>query len=176
MKKILLAILISLLLIITTINIVFLIETTKDKPLREFFYSSKELPEVYSEKEKTHMQGVKNLAINSLLINLILLIPSVYLLKKKKINLKLSGCIGLIITSILLIFSLFFQTFFNYFHLIFFNSTNYILPSNSRLIQDYPLIYFRNIFLIILGILTIENTILINLKKIKNINQLKNKR
>ena len=52
MKKILLAILISLLLIITTINIVFLIETTKDKPLREFFYSSKELPEVYSEKEK----------------------------------------------------------------------------------------------------------------------------
>ena len=122
------------------------------------------------------MQGVKNLAINSLLINLILLIPSVYLLKKKKINLKLSGCIGLIITSILLIFSLFFQTFFNYFHLIFFNSTNYILPSNSRLIQDYPLIYFRNIFLIILGILTIENTILINLKKLKNINQLKNKR
>jgi len=167
MKKILYSILIFLLLFTTTINLVFLIEISKDKELKDFFYSSEQLSEDYSQKEKTHMQEVKDLVIKSLIFNLILII--IFLIVNKKINFKHVGYTGLILSGILLIASLSFQAFFHNFHLLFFRSTNWLLPANSVLIQNYPANYFQTIFLTIIFLLVIENIILIKINKVKKI-------
>lgn len=167
MKKILYSILIFLLLFITTTNLIFLIEISKDKALKDFFYNSEQLPDDYSQKEKIHMQEVKDLIIKSLIFNLILII--IFLIINKKIDFKHAGYMGLIITTILLILSLSFQTFFHNFHLIFFNSTNWLLPANSILIQNYPINYFQTVFITIIILLIIENIILININKVKKI-------
>jgi integral membrane protein (TIGR01906 family) len=146
MKKRILQISIILFIILTVLNSIFFIEIFQNKDLKEF-YQGKELPDNYSEKEKSHMQEVKSLTNLSLILNGITLI-SIFLLRKTKINLKIVGKKLIIISILFLIGAIFFQTFFNYFHLIFFNTNNYLLPSNSILIQKYPLNFFRNRFLL----------------------------
>ena len=161
MKKII-SILLALFLVLTTINLVFLVEIYKDENLNKFFYKGKEISDHYSEKEKIHMLEVKELVINSLLINFLIFL--LLIISKKEINLKLAGKITIGLVLLLIFFSLFFQTFFHYFHIISFDSNNWLLPANSKLIQDYPLEYFRNTFLVIITIIAIESIILIKYK------------
>lgn len=139
-------ILITIIIILTVLNLAFLIETTKNQDLRNYYYFGDELSEDYIEKEKTHMREVKDLINTSLIINIILLFT---LLIKEKTNYKKIGKYLIIFSLISYIAAIFFQQFFHNFHLILFNSTNWLLPANSKLIQTYPLNYFRNIFIII---------------------------
>ena len=168
MKKTITSVFITLLLILIIINLVFLVEINKDKNLNKFFYKGEELSNDYTEKEKIHMEEVKDLVIKGLITILALTILIIILKPNSKI-LETSGYLGILLTGLFIFSSIFFQTFFHYFHIISFNSTNWLLPIDSKLIQDYPFVYFRNIFLVITGLLAISSTILINNQKIKKL-------
>jgi integral membrane protein (TIGR01906 family) len=151
MKKLILHLSILGFIILTVLNTIFFIEVLQNEDL-EGFYLGKELPNDYSEKEKIHMQEVKTLTNISLFLNILSLIIITFL-RKTKINLKTTGK-SLILVSILLIFgAIFFQKFFHYFHILFFNSENWLLPASSILIQTYPLVFFRTRFFVLIGIL-----------------------
>ncbi len=149
MKKLIASIFLVIFIILTTLNIIFFIEITQNKDLKEF-YLGNELPDNYSEKEKIHLQEVKALTNLSLLLNLISL---GIVLSLKNPNIKKTGNSLIIISILLFIGALSFQTFFRHFHLLFFNSNNWLLPSSSTLIQTYPLDFFRNRFLIFILII-----------------------
>jgi integral membrane protein (TIGR01906 family) len=168
MKKTITSIFITLLLVLTVINLVFLVEIYKDDNLNKFFYKGENLPNDYTDKEKIHMQEVKDLVIKGLIISLALILM-LFVLKPNSKILKTSGYLGLLITGLFIFFAIFFQNFFHYFHVISFNSTNWLLPIDSKLIQDYPFEYFKNMFLVITGLLAILSTILINNKRIKKL-------
>ncbi len=166
MKKQITSFLISLLIVILAINSVFLVEIYKDENLKNFFYKGEELPNDYTEKEKIHMQEVKDLSFVSLKLGLFFLFVIILLKPDKKV-LETSGFLSLLFVGLFIFFAIFFQTFFHYFHILSFDSTNWLLPPDSKLIKDYPLEYFRNMFLLITGIIAIISIILINSKKIK---------
>ncbi|MBT6995699.1 DUF1461 domain-containing protein [Candidatus Woesearchaeota archaeon] len=139
-------ILITILIILTILNLTFLTEISKNEDLNNFYYNNQELSEDYSNKEKTHMQDVKDLINTSITINALLFLT---FLIKKTTNYKKVGKYLIITSLFLYVAAIFFQQFFHNFHLLFFNNNNWLLPSTSKLIQTYPLTYFRNIFLII---------------------------
>ncbi len=168
MKKQITSFLISLLIVILAINLVFLVEIHKDENLKNFFYKGEELSDEYTEKEKVHMQEVKDLSFVSLKLGLFFLFI-ITLLKPDNKVLQTSGYLGLLFVGLFVFFAIFFQTFFHYFHILSFDSTNWLLPSDSKLIQDYPLEYFKSMFVIITGIIATISTILINNKKIKKL-------
>ena len=60
-------------IILTTLNLTFLVEISKDQELNNFYFKGNELSNNYSELEKIHMQEVKSLVNISLIINLLLL-------------------------------------------------------------------------------------------------------
>ena len=154
-------ILITILIILTILNLTFLVEMCKNEDLNNFYYKNQELSEDYTQKEKTHMQEVKDLINTAITINALLFLT--FLIKKKTKTKKIGKY--LIITSLFLyIAAIFFQQFFHNFHLIFFNNNNWLLPSTSKLIQSYPLTYFRNIFLTINTIYLMTGIILLKFK------------
>ncbi|MBT3416721.1 DUF1461 domain-containing protein [Candidatus Woesearchaeota archaeon] len=139
-------ILITIIIILTILNLTFLIETTKNQDLKNYYYHGEELSDDYIEKEKIHMREVKDLINISLIINAILL----FLLKiKGNTDYKKIGKYLVIFSISSYIAAIFFQQFFHGFHQIIFNSNNWLLPANSELIQTYPSSYFKNIFIII---------------------------
>jgi integral membrane protein (TIGR01906 family) len=167
-------ILITIIIILTILNLTFLIETTKNQDLKNYYYFGDELSDDYIEKEKTHMKEVKDLINISLIINAALLFSLLAI--KEKTNYKKIGKYLISFSSISYIAAIFFQQFFHNFHLILFNSNNWLLPADSKLIQNYPLEYFRNIFLtintiyLILGIFfQSKTTIFKNIIKFKNL-------
>tara|TARA_Y100000310_G_C20695761_1_gene825589 strand:- start:3175 stop:3666 length:492 start_codon:yes stop_codon:yes gene_type:complete len=159
MKKTITQIILTIFIILTILNSIFFIEILKNQDLKEFYFQDKELSDEYLEKEKIHMQEVKDLTINSFIFNLLLLIPLFFL--KNYISLKQTGISLITISIIFFIAAIFFKQFFHNFHLIFFNSTNWLLPSNSKLIQTYPLTFFRNRFILFNSINLIIGLILI---------------
>ena len=160
MKKLLLNISLFIFIILTVFNLIFLIETARNKDLSQFYYQNKELPNNYLQIEKTHMQEVKHLANVSLGINLIFLVSLLILSKSSKLDLKKVGISLLIFSAILIISTFSFLELFTKFHLLFFNSINWLLPENSILIQTYPLSYFAKIFILIITIIACIGAIL----------------
>ncbi len=139
-------ILITILIILTVLNLAFLIETTKNQDLKNYYYIGEELSDDYIEKEKIHMKEVKDLINISLIINIILFFS---LKLKGKTDHRKIGIYLISFSLISYLAAIFFQQFFHNFHQIIFNSNNWLLPANSELIQTYPLKYFRNILIII---------------------------
>jgi integral membrane protein (TIGR01906 family) len=146
MKKTVLSIFLVIFIILTTLNLIFFIEISKNKDLKEF-YKGENLSDNYSEKEKIHMQEVKDLTNISIVLNLISLIIIISL-RKTKIDFKKIGKDLITISILLFIGAIFYSTFHHYFHIIFFNSNNWLLPGDSILIQTYPLNFFRNRFIV----------------------------
>ncbi|MCD4759466.1 DUF1461 domain-containing protein [archaeon] len=147
MKKILATIFLTIIIFLTVLNTTFLIEISKDKELSNFYYKNIELSSNYSQKEITHMQEVKNLVNLSIFINLLVILITLILFKYS--NLKTVGKVVISISLLLFIGAIFFQKFFHTFHLIIFNSNNWLLPATSTLIQNYPLTYFKDKFILI---------------------------
>jgi integral membrane protein (TIGR01906 family) len=150
MKKIFFNTVLVIFIILTTLNLIFFTEIIKNNDLREFYFENKELPDNYLEIEKVHMVEVKTLTNISLLINLVSL--ALILTAKKKIDSKKTGIALITISILFLIAAISFQKFFHQFHLLFFNSNNWLLPAEATLIQTYPLEFFRNRFLLFTGI------------------------
>ena len=111
------------------------------------------------------MQEVKQLVLFSIVLNIILFL--IVRLNKKYTNPKITGYSILAIMfllSIPIIFS--FQTFFINFHLLFFNSTNWLLPPDSLLVQHYTIEYYKIMILKISIILLFISLLLININKL----------
>lgn len=147
--KILIIILLPLVLLLSNLGFVFYNEVNKYEDLKGFFNSEDLIG--YSEKEKVHMQEVKDLVNNLkilLIISLVLLISLLsYLFKINKKEFYISLLIGsgltILICLMFIIFSLIdFNLFFTYFHKLFFRSNNWLLNESDRLIQMFPSNFF----------------------------------
>lgn len=173
MKKILI-VLIPIILIIANIQFFFYKEVRSYPELNDFFMKDKPVTN-YSEQEVTHLQEVKTLlknSLNALMVSLLFFtIASLALKKKALIN---NYLYGLIFTLILIIplFLFKFDFIFIKFHEILFTGTNWLLPEDSLLIQQFPQEYFLRIALniglaiiieVILGIIFLSEL----LRKIK---------
>ena len=102
-------ILITILIILTILNLTFLTEISKNEDLNNFYYNNQELSEDYSNKEKTHMQDVKDLINTSITINALLFLT---FLIKKTTNYKKVGKYLIITSLFLYVAAIFFQQFF----------------------------------------------------------------
>lgn len=156
MKKILI-VLIPIILIIANLQFFFYKEVRNYPELNDFFTKDKPLTN-YSEQEINHLQEIKILlknSLNALIISLLFfMIASLALRKKALIN---NYLYGFIFTLILLIplFLFKFDFIFVTFHKILFIGTNWLLPENSLLIQQFPQEYFLKTALkIVLVIIT----------------------
>jgi len=157
MKKTLPTIFLTIIIILTVLNITFLVELYKNEDLKNFYYNNDQLPNNYTDREKQHMQEVKDLINFFILIDILLIITLTTL--KQKINYKKTGIYLISFSILLFIASLFYQQFHHYIHLLLFRSDTWLLPYDSILIQNYPLDYFRtkfitiNIIYLIIGII-----------------------
>ena len=166
-KKIIWAIMIILIPIVLFLSNSIAIFNTEIKnypELNNFFKYDQSLPGEYSEQEIIHLHEVRDLVknLNSILVmGIILLILSLISLSirnKKSIPSALyyGGFITTTLCFIIIAFVLInFDLFFLLFHKLFFNTSNYILSSNSKLIQTFPSYFWSKIslkiFLLIFG-------------------------
>ena len=163
MKKPLTTIFLIIILFLTVLNSIFLIELYKNNDLKEFYYNNQALPDNYSEKEIIHMQEVKDLVNLFIVLDLIFIIALLSL--KQKPELKKTGISLIIISALLFIGAIFYQSFHHNIHLLLFKSDTWLLPASSTLIQTYPLEYFQNKFVtinliyLILGIILISKSL-----------------
>jgi len=125
-----------------------------NKKLIGFFKDSEEIPENFTEKEKMHLNDVKNLISNgknfSVFLNLMCIALFSLILFFYKENTKeiykiliLSGIIGIIIPLLFVPFA--FSKIFTLFHVLFFTG-NWIFSNNSLLIMMYSETFFFNAF------------------------------
>ena len=135
----------SVFIFLSLLNVIFFYESFVNEDLREFYLGGS-LSDEYSSDEKEHMEEVKTLGLFSLLLNLVLLF---FVFRYfEYVNLKKSSFYLFVIFGLLILCGLFFDRFFEQFHLMFFDSV-WKLPSSSKLIQDYPFEFFRNRFLLL---------------------------
>lgn len=116
-----------------------------------------QVKQVFGEKEKLHMEDVKNLFQKGFLLRNTLLIISLlslfFLLRFAKDKLKKVLTITLvypivIIILLLILLNIDFNKYFTYFHLIFFNNDLWVLnPKTDIIIQMLPLEFFYSIAL-----------------------------
>jgi len=180
MKKRILAILLGISLILTIFLSSILI-VTFDKTnysghtnnVLKFLNGKESLnPEIFSEREISHMEDVKSLCnlfktlfYISFLISIFLLFV---LIKKKNYDLIsntfiYSGLSSISLLIILFLLSLNFDSFFTNFHYLFFTNDLWLLPENSMLIKLFPKEFFNTALKrIFLFIIVISSAILIN--------------
>ena len=166
--KFILIFLIPLILITATLQFFFYQEIQKNTEINDFFTQDKQLTS-YSQQEIIHLQEVKTLFINSLTAIIIFLLLLIFLtLKLSKQDLMKYSFHGFILT-IAVILSLFlfkFDTVFIKFHEMFFSGSNWLLSSDSLLIQQYPQEYFQSMFKKIISIIILTSIIFaISLKR-----------
>lgn len=161
MKKNLSTILLVIIIFLAILNSIFLIEIYKNEDLRSFYYNNEELSNEYTDREKQHMQEVKDLINFFIIINILLIITIIIL--KQKPNYKHTGISLIGISMLLFIAALSYQQFHHNIHLLLFRSDTWLLPASSKLIQTYPLNYFQTKFLTINILYLITGTILTSL-------------
>ena len=150
----------TIFLLLTISASIVLIEFSKNQDLSNLYFKNIELPDNYSEREKIHMQEVKDLVNFALFLNLIALIATLILIKHEKPNIKAIGTTLIIIPiiSTLAIIILPYQLIHDAIHLLIFKTDTWLLPVGSTLTNNYSLDYFQekylliNIITVILGI------------------------
>lgn len=123
----------------------------------------------FNEKGKSHMTDVKRLIMFEEFLFIALLICFFILAYKRKINLnhfKKAGLIVFLIALFSLIASLFFNRFFELFHLIAFPQGNWQFEASSLMIQTYQQSFFQEFFVRVIVVAFIFLLLLILLIKI----------
>jgi integral membrane protein (TIGR01906 family) len=141
-------------------------ETTMD-----FLNDKQELNLNYTSSEASHLEDVKKVMnfidyLFYLSLIIITFIITYYKRNKEQLKklLKYGGITTLISIGIILILSLFaFNTTFTIFHKIFFPQGNWIFPSDSLLIQTFPIEFFIGISTKIFGLSLIIGIVFISL-------------
>ena len=165
-KKIILVITIILIPIVLFLSngiITFNTQISNYPELNNFFKLDQDLPDDYTEQEVIHLYEVKDLVTNLTsvltmgILLLILCFISLLLRNRKGIPtaLYLGGLITIALCLIVIIFNLInFNLFFKLFHKLLFNTNNYILASETKLIQTFPTSFWvktaRNLFLFLI--------------------------
>ena len=141
----------TIFILLTISASIVLIEFSKNEDIKNFYFKNIELPNNYSDREKIHMQEVKDLVNFSIFLNLLALIATLILLKHEKPNIKTIGKALIIIPilSTLAIIILPYQWVHDAIHILIFKTDTWLLPANSTLIQTYPLNYFKEKYLLI---------------------------
>jgi integral membrane protein (TIGR01906 family) len=153
------------------------INVTNSQQTIDFIKGKSNLPQIFSEKESTHMYDVRFIYfIGNSLFYLCLIIFGIMLYLNKKPNIKEvfsdAAKYTLAIIVILLIFAILdFDALFTVFHQIFFSGDSWLFSQDSALIRMFPLDFFiaitQNIFLFIILICFII------IKSTKNLNRTK---
>ncbi len=123
----------------------------------------------FNEDEKSHMADVKRLIMFEEFLFIALLIWFFILAYKRKINyshLKKAALIVILIAVFSLISLLFFDRFFELFHLVFFPMGNWQFSSNSLMIQVYQQSFFQEFFVMVIVVAFIFSLLLFLLIKI----------
>ncbi len=115
------------------------------EPTKQLFqyFQGKEIPEIFNEQEKAHLQDVKHLLKYSYyLLEIIAVILAFCMIDDWRKIIKY----GTILLIILLAagFLIPFDSFFTSFHKILFPQGNWQFPADSMLIQLYPASFFEN--------------------------------
>ena len=130
---------------------------------------SNELNVDFSEDEKSHMADVKMLIIFEQFLFIALLIGFFVLIYKREILLnhfKKAALIMFLIALFSLIASLFFDSFFELFHIIFFPQGNWQFNFGSLMIRVYQQSFFREFFVRFILVAFIFSLLLVLLIKI----------
>ncbi len=123
----------------------------------------------FDENEKSHMADVRRIILFEEFVFIALLIWFFILAYKRKINLnqfKKAALIVFLIALFSLIASLFFNRFFELFHLIVFPQGNWQFSANSLMIQIYQQSFFQEFFVRVIAVAFIFLLLLILLIKI----------
>ena len=123
----------------------------------------------FNEDEKSHMADVKRLIMFEEFVFIALLIGFFVLVYKRKIHLnhfKKAALIMFLIALFSLIASLFFNRFFELFHLIVFPQGNWQFQASSLMIQTYQQSFFQEFFVRVIVVAFIFLLLLILLIKI----------
>ncbi len=134
---------------------------------------------IFTQREIAHLKDVQSLLLNAFRIHLlsaVVIVSSFFILKKERISPRKYFIAGGLLT-ILIIFLLslttilYFNSFFNYFHQIFFKPDSYIFSQSEALIQLFPLEFWVNLTLtlILLTLLEAASFFVIILKTKKNL-------
>jgi len=145
----------------------FLFEISKDENLGSFYFNNMELSDEYLDIEINHMHEVKDLVNAFLIINIISLLIYFFTTSYSKYIFQIAGLSLFTLAILFLIASFSFETFFDKWHDLFFVSDNWLLPAEAKLIQDYPLAYFKYKFILFDAILAFFGIILLILAKKK---------
>lgn len=147
--KILVIILIPIVLLLSDLAFVFYQEVNKTE--LDGFFDGEELDDSYSEKEKLHMQEIKELIS---ILKVILIIAAVLLLlflvllfnySRKEFWFSLligSGVTLLLCLIFVVLFLIDFNVFFTAFHKLLFRTDSWLLNSSDKLIQLFPQNFF----------------------------------
>ncbi len=130
---------------------------------------SSELNVDFDENEKSHMADVKRLIIFEEFLFIALLIGFFVLIYKRKIHInhfKKASLIMFLITLFSLIASLFFNSFFKLFHIIFFPMGNWKFNAGSLMIQAYQQSFFQGFFLRMVIVVIVISLLLVLIVKI----------
>lgn len=165
MKRIFFIINLVVFVFFTTINSIFLFEISKDQELSNFYFKNIELSENYSSLETEHMHEVKDLVNASLLINLFSLFVFLLFDRSFQKNFYIAGISLFSISLLFFIAALSFEEFFNQWHELVFVSDSWLLPADAKLIKDYPLVYFRNKFILFDSLLAFFGIFMLILSK-----------
>ena len=155
-------ILIPILLFIGNGLLIFNNGLKDNQEMQNFFKSNKELSSEYSEREAIHLEEVKELiqSLNSTfrlgILLVILMSLSLYIKNKKDFakGLFYGGNLTIILLIIfLIIFLINFQFFFTIFHKLLFKTDYWLLESESKLLQQFPIQFwtqgFRSLFIFV---------------------------
>lgn len=122
----------------------------------------------FDENEKSHMADVRKLVLFEEFVFIALLIWFFILAYKRKINLnqfKKAALIVFLIALFSLIISLFFNRFFELFHLIVFPQGNWQFNASSLMIQVYQQSFFQEFFVRVIMVTFIFSLLLVLLIK-----------
>ena len=135
-------------------------DLTENQEQTTNFLKGEELNLNYTSSEVSHLEDVKGvMSFNDYLFYFSLLvctfIITYYKRNKEQLKrlLKFGGIVTLVSIGIILLFALFtFNSTFTIFHKIFFPQGNWIFPTDSLLIQTFPIEFFMGISMKIFGL------------------------
>ena len=124
--------------------------------------------EEFNEREQSHMKDVKDIVDSFMVffyVSIIFLIGSLFLINKKDVRklLILSGTVGVLAFVVILLLSLNFGVFFDYFHKLFFEAGTWYFYNDDLIINLFPPNFFFDMFFSIIRMFLAASLILVGM-------------
>jgi integral membrane protein (TIGR01906 family) len=119
--------------------------------LLDYFHGKAEVPSIFSKDEKAHLADVKQVIFQISDTCFVLFVIFLLLMLKADTPRVFTRGFGILIALIIMLAFVPFDSFFNWFHRLFFTG-NWLFPANSMLILLYPETFFQVFFAYILSL------------------------